>query len=53
MMFKNKQNYGDRGQKSGYLCGEELKLLIGKGHKWALWVVEIKFSFIRVVVTYE
>lgn len=50
MMFKNKQNYGDRGQKSGYLCGKELKILIGKG---VFWVVEINFSFIWVAVTQE
>lgn len=32
MMFKNEHDYGDRDQKSGYLCVEELKILIGKGH---------------------
>lgn len=41
MKFKNKQNYGDRGQNSGYLCGG--KHIDWKEVKGDFWVVEMKF----------
>lgn len=49
MKFKNKQNYGDRGQNSGYLGGG--RVLTEKEHKGAFWVREMKFPLLLVVFT--